>query len=134
MNKTTAADVKGFNQNATNDLNREIDRMAHEIVFRKVTSPQIIAKRMFNLFKIVIELVEWSNSEQLLEVLKQIGTRMTQKDRMNFVVRNCAERMIRILKESPFFMACSEQRIDGTTLVCKSDSFEVNSLTKSLSM
>jgi len=77
MNKTTAADLKGFNQNATNDLNREVDRMAHDIVFRKVTSPQIIAKRMFNLFKIVIELVEWSNSEQLLEVLKSIGTRMT---------------------------------------------------------
>lgn len=108
--------------------------MAHDIVFRKVTSPQIIAKRMFNLFKIVIELVEWNNSEQLLEVLIQIGTRMTQKDRMNFVVRNCAERMIRILKESPYFTACSEQRIDSNKHVQKHDSFEMNSLQKSLSM
>ena len=30
--------------------------------------------------------------------MKQIGEHLAKKDRMNFVVRNCAERMMKILK------------------------------------
>jgi hypothetical protein len=37
MIRTTEA--KGVNQNATDRLNKKVDEMAHDIVFRKVTSP-----------------------------------------------------------------------------------------------
>jgi hypothetical protein len=54
---------------------------------------------MFDLFDKVVEEVDWREPEDLLLVFKHIGEKLTRKDRMNFVVRNCSERMIRILKE-----------------------------------
>ena len=42
--------------------------------------------------------------------LKMIAESLVQKDRMNFVVRNCSERMLKILK-----VVCDDQKIRLTS-------------------
>lgn len=73
--------------------------MAHDIVFRKVTSPLEIAIKMFTLFEKVLDEADWHKPEDLLQTFKTIGEKLTRKDRLNFIVRNCSERMIRIVKD-----------------------------------
>jgi translation initiation factor 2B subunit (eIF-2B alpha/beta/delta family) len=73
--------------------------VAHDIVFRKVTSPLEIAIKMFTLFEKVLDEADWHKPEDLLQTFKTIGEKLTRKDRLNFIVRNCSERMIRIVKD-----------------------------------
>ena len=90
---------RGASKNAPDRLNVRVDQMAHDIVFRKVTSPLEIAVRMFTLFDKVLDEADWNKPEDLLQTFKTIGEKLTRKDRLNFIVRNCSERMIRIVKD-----------------------------------
>jgi len=99
MERKTTIDTRGINKNAQDRLNKNVDQMAHDIVFRKVTSPLEIAVRMFTLFEKALDEVDWQTPQDLVDVFKSIGEKLTLKDRINFVVRNCAERMIRIIKD-----------------------------------
>jgi translation initiation factor 2B subunit (eIF-2B alpha/beta/delta family) len=89
---------RGTSKNAPDRLNVRVDQMAHEIVFRKVTSPLEIATKLFTLFDKVLDEADWNKPEDLLQIFKTIGEKLTRKDRLNFIVRNCSERMIRIVK------------------------------------
>lgn len=53
---------------------------------------------MFELFAHTIELGDWRSLYDLHQVLKSICERLVQKDRLNFVVRNCSERLLKMLK------------------------------------
>jgi ribosomal protein L7Ae-like RNA K-turn-binding protein len=43
-------------------------------------------------------MIDWRTPVELHRDLKMIAESLVQKDRMNFVVRNCSERMLKILK------------------------------------
>ena len=73
--------------------------MGHDLAFRKVTSPLEIAVRMFTLFEKVLDETDWHTPQDLLQAFKTIGEKLTRKDRLNFTVRNCSERMIKMIKD-----------------------------------
>jgi len=53
---------------------------------------------MFELFECVSEKTSWHTVAELLHTIRLVGEQLAKKDRMNFVVRNCAERMMKIIK------------------------------------
>jgi translation initiation factor 2B subunit (eIF-2B alpha/beta/delta family) len=65
-------------------------------VYRKITKPRQIAESMFGLFELVIKDTQWLNQNQLKENLIRLCGMLISKDKMNFVVRNCSERLLRL--------------------------------------
>lgn len=65
---------------------------------------------MFKLFECAIQLGDWRSPVDLHQMLKRICERLVQKDRLNFVVRNCSERMLKILKK-----VCDSHKVTLTT-------------------
>ena len=96
MNRQGA--LKGKGRDATARVNLIIDQMLQRIVYRKTRSPQENAKQVFDLFENVIQLADWRTADELKQILKTLGEEMVRRDRMNFVVRNCTERMLKMLK------------------------------------
>ena len=54
---------------------------------------------MFDLFEAVVQNTEWEDASDLHSKIKQVCEILIAKDKLNFVVRNCSERMIKILKQ-----------------------------------
>jgi len=46
----------------------------------------------------VVQLADFKNADDLRQMIKEIGENLVKKDPMNFVVRNCTERMLKMLK------------------------------------
>lgn len=90
--------IKGINEASTNHVNSQIDDLSSQVLNRKIKSPQEIAHRVLELFQCVIELVHWRSPHELHATLKQICENLVKKDRMNFVVRNCSERILKLVK------------------------------------
>ena len=78
--------------------NRLIDEFEHKLLYRKIQSSRETAIKMFELFDQVIDNFKWSNLLELNVIFKNLGERLANRDRMNFVVRNCFERMMKIIK------------------------------------
>ena len=49
----------GISKNAPDRLNVRVDQLAHDILFRKVTSPLEIAHKIFTLFEKVLDEADW---------------------------------------------------------------------------
>ena len=90
--------LKGINTQETKEINQLVDKMTHQILHRKISSPNQTAEQMFDLFESVIEKSSWHTVAELLHTVKLVSEQLAKKDRMNFVVRNCAERMMKIIK------------------------------------
>ena len=66
---------------------------------------------MFELFESVVKDTVWKNANELKENLKRLCEMLISKDKMNFVCRNCSERMLRI-----FNQACKSLKISTDSL------------------
>jgi len=73
-----------------------VDLLVHQIIYRKITKPRQIAESMFSIFELVVKDTVWQNANQLKDNLKRLCEMLISRDKMNFVVRNCSERMLRI--------------------------------------
>lgn len=89
---------RGYNKSTTQHVNSQVDQLAYNIVFRKIKSPNEIAVAIFKLFECAVQMIDWRSPQDLHHNLKMIADSLVSKDRMNFVVRNCSERMLKILK------------------------------------
>jgi len=101
--------LKGINKDATQHVNSLVDKMTQNIMFRKLTSPNEIATSMFDLFEQLIQLTNWGSLIDLYKVIKAVSEHLAKKDKMNFVVRNCSERMMNALKQ-----ICEENNVKIT--------------------
>ena len=84
-------------------VNAQIDSRALEIATRKDCDGERLgqfktAMNMFNLFESIVSNTEWADASELRSKLKEVCKLLIAKDKLNFVVRNCSERMIKILK------------------------------------
>ncbi len=95
-------------------VNTLIDKRQQEITFRefegKPLTPWQTAYNMFNLFTEVVTNTEWKDGNELKENFIKVCERLIERDRLNFVVRNCSERMLQIFKQK-----CYELKIDLKT-------------------
>ena len=75
-----------------------------QITYRKAKTedltPNSTAVLMFEIFEKIVANTAWKDANVLKKNLKQVCEILIQKDKMNFVVRNCAERMLHILNQS----------------------------------
>ena len=62
---------------------------------------------MFTLFEEILCRTEWKDANELKENYKKACQRLIMRDRLNFVVRNCAERMLKVFKQT-----CYELKIE----------------------
>ena len=53
---------------------------------------------MFELFGEVVSNTTWKDANELKANYKRVCERLLERDRLNFVVRNCSERMLKIFK------------------------------------
>ena len=53
---------------------------------------------MFKLFEEVVSNTIWKDANELKANYKRVCERLLERDRLNFVVRNCSERMLKIFK------------------------------------
>ena len=54
---------------------------------------------MFKLFEEIVSNTSWKDANELKANLKKVCERLLERDRLNFVVRNCSERMLKIFKQ-----------------------------------
>ena len=62
---------------------------------------------MFKLFEEIVGNSSWKDANELKTNLKKVCERLIQGDRLNFVVRNCSERMLKIMQQK-----CNDLKID----------------------
>ena len=55
---------------------------------------------MFELFEKVVQTTEWNDADGLKKNLKTLCEVLIKKDKMNFVVRNCSERMLQLFTKT----------------------------------
>jgi translation initiation factor 2B subunit (eIF-2B alpha/beta/delta family) len=55
---------------------------------------------MFELFESVVKDTAWVNANELKDNLKKLCEMLISKDKMNFVCRNCSERMLRLMNQA----------------------------------
>jgi len=84
-----------------------------EITFRefegKTLTPWQTAFNMFKLFEEIVSNSSWKDANELKTNLKKVCERLIQGDRLNFVVRNCSERMLKIMQQK-----CNDLKIELT--------------------
>lgn len=54
---------------------------------------------MFKLFYEIVSNTTWKDANELRDSYKKVCERLLERDRLNFVVRNCSERMLKIFKQ-----------------------------------
>lgn len=62
---------------------------------------------MFKLFEEIVSNTNWKDADELKANLKKVCERLITRDRLNFVVRNCSERMLKILQQK-----CNDLKIE----------------------
>ena len=92
-------------------VNQTIEQRLQEITFRqfngKILTPAQTALNMFRLFEDIISSTTWKDANELKSNYKRVCERLLERDRLNFVVRNCSERMLKMLKQK-----CYDLRIE----------------------
>lgn len=83
-------------------VNSSVDKRMQEITFRQyngnILTPYQTALSMFKLFEEIVSYTTWKDANELKANLKKVCERLLERDRLNFVVRNCSERMLKIFK------------------------------------
>ena len=83
-------------------VNTLVDLRQQEITFRefdgKPLTPWQTAYNMFKLFQEIVANTDWKDANELKANFKKVCERLIERDRLNFVVRNCSERMLKIFK------------------------------------
>lgn len=64
---------------------------------------------MFKLFEEVVANSTWSDANELKTNFKRVCEKLIERDRLNFVVRNCSERMLKIFKQKCYDLKISLQ-------------------------
>ena len=62
---------------------------------------------MFEMFEEIVQKTEWRDADVLKKNLKSLCELLIKKDKMNFVVRNCSERMLQL-----FSTTCNTLKIE----------------------
>ena len=92
-------------------VNQSVDRRLQEITFREFEgrslTPWQTAHNMFKLFDDVVCHTRWKDGNELKANLKRVCHKLLERDRLNFVVRNCSERMLKVFKQK-----CYELKIE----------------------
>ena len=92
-------------------VNRIVDMRMQEITLREFEgqslTPWQTAINMFKLFEEIIQNTSWKDANELKANYKLVCERLLERDRLNFVVRNCSERMLKIFKQK-----CQEQKVE----------------------
>jgi len=83
-------------------LQGETNDIAVKIMNREIQSPNEIAQKMFELFEKLVRQDEmgWTTPTDLKQKIKFAGELLISKDKLNFVVRNCVARMLKVLKDT----------------------------------
>ena len=88
-----------------------VDKRLQEITFREFEgtklTPYQTAYNMFKLFKEIVSNTEWKDANELKANFMRVSERLIERDRLNFVVRNCSERMLKIFKQK-----CHDQKVE----------------------
>jgi len=100
MKKTGVFEGRTLEEEKVNAL---VDLRLQEITFRqfegnKLLTPYQTAYNMFKLFYEIVSNTNWKNANELRDSFKRVCERLLERDRLNFVVRNCSERMLKIFK------------------------------------
>jgi translation initiation factor 2B subunit (eIF-2B alpha/beta/delta family) len=78
-----------------------LNEIVEKVMYREGKSSNEIATDMFKFFeKAVKKSNYWDKPEDLKEKIILIGKNIIEKDKMNFVVRNCVVRMLKLIKEA----------------------------------
>lgn len=83
-----------------NQIKAQIDELVNKLTYKTLQSPKKTAQAIYNLIINIIEANISHNAEELFENFKRLGHMLIEKDRNNFVVRNCFERFLKVLKDS----------------------------------
>lgn len=102
-------------------VNFAVDRRLQEITFRTVEdkqlTPGMTALTMFKLFEEIVNLTSWKDASELKENFKRVCNRLIDRDRLNFVVRNCSERMLKIFKQKCYDLKIELKEVQGLTTI-----------------
>ena len=102
-------------------VNMLVDQRQHEITFRefegKSLTPWQTAINMFKLFKEIIANTGWKDANELKANLKKVCERLIERDRLNFVVRNCSERMLKILHQKCYDLKIELKMSQGLSTI-----------------
>ena len=92
-------------------MNILVDKRLQEITFReyegKTITPWQTAMNMFKLFEEIVSNTAWKDANELKANMKKVCELLIERDRLNFVVRNCSERILKILQQK-----CEELKIE----------------------
>lgn len=102
-------------------VNRIVDTRLQEITFRsfegKVLTHWQTAYNMFKLFDEVVSNTVWKDANELKENYKRVCEKLIERDRLNFVVRNCAERMLKIFKQKCYDLKIELKESQGASTI-----------------
>ena len=102
-------------------MNRIIDKRLQEITFREfegnILTPWQTAFNMFDLFKEVVTHTNWKDANDLKTNFKRVCERLLERDRLNFVVRNCSERMLKIFKQKCYDLKMDLRETPGISTI-----------------
>ena len=72
---------------------------------------------MFKLFEEIVMNTPWKDANELKENYKRVCERLIDRDRLNFVVRNCSERMLKVFKQKCYDLKIELKESPGVTTI-----------------
>lgn len=72
---------------------------------------------MFKLFEEIVSNTTWKDANELKANLKKVCERLLERDRLNFVVRNSSERMLKIFKKKCFDLKIELKESQGISTI-----------------
>lgn len=78
----------------------EINKLEDDLKRRRITSSHLVAEKIINMFDSYIRSDAWDAPSELLPNVKKIGKKLSEADRLNFVVQNTVKRVLHILREA----------------------------------
>ena len=102
-------------------VNLTVDEHLQQITFRefegKILTPWQTAYNMFKLFEEIVANSTWSDANELKANFKRVCEKLIERDRLNFVVRNCSERMLKIFKQKCYDLKIPLQESQGMSTI-----------------
>ena len=72
---------------------------------------------MFKLFDEVVCHTQWKDGNELKANLKRVCHKLLERDRLNFVVRNCSERMLKVFKQKCYDLKIELKESSGLSAI-----------------
>lgn len=82
------------------EINQKVNILEDDLKRRKIESSHHVAEKIIDLFNNYIRSDAWEAPAELLPNVKAIGKRLSEADKMNFVVQNTVKRVLHILREA----------------------------------